>query len=52
MCRTVETAAGSVVADIVVIGLGVRPSAELARAAGIGVCESGGIKVDDHLKAL
>ena len=33
-----------------VIGLGVRPNAELARAAGIGVGESGGIKVDDHLR--
>jgi NADPH-dependent 2,4-dienoyl-CoA reductase/sulfur reductase-like enzyme len=37
-------------ADIVVIGLGVRPNVELARAAGIGVGESGGIKVDDHLR--
>ncbi|MCJ7755486.1 MAG: FAD-dependent oxidoreductase [Thermoanaerobaculales bacterium] len=51
---TVETAAGavmgSVAADIVVIGLGVRPNSELARAAGIGVGESGGIQVDDHLR--
>jgi NADPH-dependent 2,4-dienoyl-CoA reductase/sulfur reductase-like enzyme len=46
----VETAAGAVVADIVVIGLGVRSNAELARAAGIGVGESGGIQVDDHLR--
>ena len=46
----VETAAGSFEADIVVIGLGVRPNAELARAAGIGVGETGGIKVDDHLR--
>jgi len=50
---TVETAAGpvmgSVSADIVVIGLGVRPNAELARAAGIGMGESAGIAVDDHL---
>ncbi len=48
--RAVETAAGAVAADIVVIGLGVRPNADLARAAGIGVGESGGIKVDDHLR--
>jgi NADPH-dependent 2,4-dienoyl-CoA reductase/sulfur reductase-like enzyme len=51
---TVKTAAGavmgSVAADIAVIGLGVRPNVELARAAGIGVGESGGIKVDDHLR--
>ena len=46
----VETTAGSVEADLVVIGLGVRPNAELARAAGVGVGESGGIQVDDHLR--
>ena len=46
----VETAAGPVEADLVVIGLGVRPNVELARAAGIGVGESGGIQVDDHLR--
>lgn len=46
----VETASGSIDADIVVIGLGVRPNAELARAAGIGVGASGGITVDDHLR--
>ena len=46
----VETAAGPVAADIVLIGLGVRANAELARAAGIGVGESGGITVDDHLR--
>ncbi len=47
---SVETAAGPVEADLVVIGLGVSPNAELARAAGIGVGESGGIQVDDHLR--
>ncbi len=46
----VETAAGPVEADLVVIGLGVRPNAELARAAGVGVGDSGGIQVDDHLR--
>ncbi len=45
----VETAAGPVTADLVVIGLGVRANADLARAAGIGVGETGGIIVDDHL---
>ena len=48
--RAVETAAGPVEADLVVIGLGVRPNAELARTAGVGVGESGGIQVDDHLR--
>jgi len=43
-------AAGAVEADIVMIGLGVRPNADLARAAGIGVGESGGITVDDHMR--
>jgi NADPH-dependent 2,4-dienoyl-CoA reductase/sulfur reductase-like enzyme len=46
----VQTAAGAVEADIVLIGLGVRPNADLARAAGIGVGEFGGITVDDHLR--
>lgn len=46
----VQTAAGAVEADIVLVGLGVRPNADLARAAGIGVGESGGITVDDHLR--
>ncbi len=45
-----ETAAGPLAADLVVIGLGVRPNADLARAAGIGVGEAGGIVVDDHLR--
>jgi len=46
----VETAAGPIAADLVVIGLGVRPNVDLARAAGIGVGEAGGIIVDDHLR--
>ncbi|MEO7940786.1 MAG: FAD-dependent oxidoreductase, partial [Burkholderiaceae bacterium] len=46
----VETDAGSVEADLVVIGLGVRPNAELARAADITVGEAGGIVVDDQLR--
>jgi len=46
----VETATGPVAADLVVIGLGVRPNADLARAAGIGVGETGGIIVDDRLR--
>lgn len=46
----VETEAGSVEADLVVIGLGVRANTELARAAGVKVGEAGGIVVDDHLR--
>ena len=44
----VQTGAGSVAADLVLIGLGVRANAELARAAGIEVGEAGGIVVDDR----
>jgi NADPH-dependent 2,4-dienoyl-CoA reductase/sulfur reductase-like enzyme len=46
----VETEAGPVDADLVVIGLGVRANVALARDAGIGVGEAGGIVVDDHLR--
>ncbi len=46
----VETEAGPVPAELVVIGLGVRANAQLASDAGIGVGESGGIAVDDHLR--
>jgi len=46
----VETAAGPVAADLVVIGLGVRPNVDLAKAAGIAVGKAGGIIVDDHLR--
>jgi NADPH-dependent 2,4-dienoyl-CoA reductase/sulfur reductase-like enzyme len=46
----VETEAGSVLADLVVIGLGVRANVALARDAGIAVGEAGGIVVDDHLR--
>ena len=46
----VETDAGSVAADLVVIGLGVRAHVDLARDAGIAVGQAGGIEVDDHLR--
>ena len=46
----VDTDSGPVEADLVVIGLGVRANVELARDAGIGVGEAGGIVVDDHLR--
>ena len=44
----VETAAGAVAAALVVIRLSVCANADLARAAGIGVGQAGGIIVDDH----
>ncbi len=46
----VRTAAGEYPADIVFLGLGVRPRNELAVAAGLPVGDSGGITVDDHCR--
>ena len=46
----VETAAGrKLPADLVVLGLGVRPNVALARAAGIPLGPSGGIAVDRRM---
>jgi NADPH-dependent 2,4-dienoyl-CoA reductase/sulfur reductase-like enzyme len=41
--RAVVTDGGSFEADVVVLGLGVRPNVELARAAGVSIGPSGGI---------
>jgi NADPH-dependent 2,4-dienoyl-CoA reductase/sulfur reductase-like enzyme len=46
----VDTSSGQVPADLVLIGLGVSPNVELARAAGIGIGAAGGIVVDDHMR--
>ncbi len=40
----------SLPADLVILGLGVRPETSLAQTAGIKIGEKGGIKVDSHLK--
>ena len=45
----VATEAGPVPADVVVLGLGVKPRVDLARAAGIAVGPSGAIATDDHM---
>ncbi len=54
-----ERAAASVVvlrsgarlpADLVILGLGVRPEIDLARDAGLEIGEHGGIRVDEHLQ--
>ncbi len=47
----VQTAARVLPADLVILGLGVEPNSGLARDAGIPVGESGGIAVDDHVRA-
>ena len=44
----VATEQGIVPADVVVLGLGVRPRAELARDAGIEIGPTGAIATDDH----
>jgi NADPH-dependent 2,4-dienoyl-CoA reductase/sulfur reductase-like enzyme len=44
--RAVETSDGRLEADIVVLGTGARPNADLARAAGIPTGSSGGIVTD------
>ena len=47
----VHTAAGrSLPADLVVLGLGVRPNVELARDAGIPLGPSGGVAVDRRMR--
>ncbi len=48
----VVTDAGRYEADIVVLGLGVRPRADLAVAAGLPVGEHGGILTDENMRVL
>jgi len=37
-------------ADVVVLGLGVKPESKLAREAGLAIGATGGITVDDHMR--
>lgn len=37
-------------ADVVILGLGVRPESKLAKEAGLDLSERGAIKVDEHLR--
>jgi NADPH-dependent 2,4-dienoyl-CoA reductase/sulfur reductase-like enzyme len=46
----VTTDQGEVPADIVVLGLGIRPNAQLADDAGLRIAPSGGIGVDRRMK--
>lgn len=46
----VHTKQRSLAADLVVLGLGVRPNSELAAAAGVPIGPSGGIKVDRQMR--
>lgn len=44
----VRTDAGELAADMVIMAVGVRPNATLAKEAGLEIGPSGGIAVDDH----
>ncbi|MGB2569776.1 FAD-dependent oxidoreductase [Micromonospora citrea] len=46
----VVTAGGTLPADVVVLGLGVRPNAALAEAAGLPLGPTGGIRVDRRMR--
>ncbi|CAK9015929.1 Coenzyme A disulfide reductase (CoA-disulfide reductase) (CoADR), partial [Durusdinium trenchii] len=47
----VTTGAGSrIPADLVILGIGVKPELSLAKSAGCEVGERGGIKVDEHMR--
>lgn len=48
--RAVRTDAGDIPADLVIVGLGVRPNIDLARAAGLRIGAAGGIVVDAQLR--
>ena len=49
--RAVVTDRRTLPADLVVLGLGVRPNSQLAREAGIPIGETGGIKVNEKMQA-
>ncbi len=46
----VETSDGTIDAEVVVLGLGVKPNAALAEAAGVKIGPSGGIAVDRRMR--
>ncbi|MFM9608791.1 FAD-dependent oxidoreductase [Streptomyces niveiscabiei] len=46
----VVTADAEFPADVVVLGIGVRPETSLARAAGLPLGEHGGLLTDDHMR--
>ena len=50
--RSVLTADGSIPADVVVLGLGVRPNTSLAREAGLALGDHGGLRTNVQMQAL
>jgi NADPH-dependent 2,4-dienoyl-CoA reductase/sulfur reductase-like enzyme/rhodanese-related sulfurtransferase len=47
---SVLTSQGHLPADMVILGIGVRPNVDLARAAGLQIGPTGAIKVDDTMR--
>ncbi|MEY9950250.1 FAD-dependent oxidoreductase [Kitasatospora sp. GAS1066B] len=50
--RAVRSTAGEHPADVVVLGLGVRPRTALARSAGLPLGPQGGLRTDDRMRVL
>ena len=50
--RAVVTAEREIPADLVVLGLGVRPATDLARAAGVEIGVTGGVVTDARMRAV
>jgi len=50
--RSVVTAGGSIPADVVVLGLGVRPNTALARTAGLPLGDQGGLRTNVQMQVL
>ncbi|WP_035805109.1 FAD-dependent oxidoreductase [Kitasatospora mediocidica] len=50
--HAVRSTAGEHPADLVVLGLGVRPRTGLARAAGLTLGEHGGLRTDERMRVL
>ena len=50
--RSVVTADGSIPADVVVLGLGVRPNTALARKAGLPLGDQGGLRTNVQMQVL
>lgn len=48
----VHTNDGTMPADVVILGLGVRPNTQLAAEAGFPIGVTGGIKTDDHMRVV
>jgi len=46
----VLTSQGRLPADLVILGIGVKPNVDLARSAGLEIGLTGGIKVDDRMR--